>query len=99
MAENLAVFFGEVPVLQLIGSTQLIDSSIPYDVDEDVQLVCKYLKAYEEGMINMLYYDEQRPVKFYTDPDLPDKDCHQLLNKYMKPHVASTKTTQQLFVR
>lgn len=101
MEENLQVFFSEVPVLQLIGSAKVIDSNILYDVDEDVQLVCKYLQAYDQRRINKTYDDRQpnQLVKFSTDPDLPDEDCHKLLQKYMEIHVASTKITQQLFIR
>ena len=34
-----------MPKFYIIGSDMLIDSSIPYVVDDDVQLVCKYLRA------------------------------------------------------
>ena len=34
-----------MPTFYFIGSEMLIDSSIPYVVDNDVQLVCKYLRA------------------------------------------------------
>lgn len=95
------VFFSEVPVLQLIGSTKLIDRTIPYDVNEDVQLVCKYLQAYDVGNIDNLYDERKRLklVQFSKDQNLSDKDCHRLLEKYMENHIADTKITQQLFVR
>jgi hypothetical protein len=99
--ENLEVFFREVPVLQLFGSARVIDREVPYDIDEDVQLVCKYLKAYDQKKIDRLYTERfpDNLVQFSKDNDLPDEECHQLLRKHMKEHVASTKITQQLFVR
>lgn len=94
------VFFTEVPVLQLIGSTKLIDHSIPYDVDEDVQLVCKYLRAYDTKEIDRLCdEDDNIPVKFSMDPELSDSKCHELLDKYMTNSIQDSKITQQLFVR
>ena len=42
----LAQFIEEIPALGMLGVPHLIDPSTPYTVDEDVQLVCKYLKAY-----------------------------------------------------
>ena len=96
--KNLADFFDEVPVLKLIGTIKIINDSIPYDVDNDVQLVCKYLQAYECGKINRLY-DEKTVVKFSTDSDLKDEDCYRLLQKYMRDYVSSSKITQQLFIR
>ena len=44
--ESLAQFVEEVPALGMLGVPYLISHSTPYTVDEDVQLVCKYLKAY-----------------------------------------------------
>ena len=42
---SLSSFRDLVPTFYFIGSEMLIDSSIPYVVDNDVQLVCKYLRA------------------------------------------------------
>lgn len=66
--QSLAQFIEEVPALGMLGDRCEIDSSTPYTVDEDVQLVCKYLKAYwvymkkrgQEG-INKLYRDTSKP--------------------------------------
>ena len=60
--QSLDQFIKEVPALGMLGDHWAINSSTPYTVDEDVQLVCKYLKAYwvymkkrgQEG-INKLY--------------------------------------------
>ena len=44
--ESLDQFVEEVPVLGMLGAPHAIDPDTPYTVDDDVQLVCKYLKAY-----------------------------------------------------
>ncbi len=95
------MFCQELPVFQLLGSKKCIDVDIPYDVDSDVQLVCKYLKACKEAEINDQYDDflPDRLVKFSSRKDLPDKDCHQLLHEYMPEHVVGTKITQRLFIK
>ena len=43
---SLKQFIEEVPALGMLGVPYAIDHNTPYTVDEDVQLVCKYLKAY-----------------------------------------------------
>lgn len=43
---SLAQFIEEVPALGMLGVPYAIDHNTPYTVDDDVQLVCKYLKAY-----------------------------------------------------
>lgn len=102
MGESLKLFYREVPALQLLGSPQYIQPDIPYTVDSDVQLVCKYLQAYKLGSpkkIDRLYLEGRQLVKFSTDFDLSDEECHSLLQEYMPKHIASTKITQQLFIR
>ncbi len=42
----LKEFYEEVPALALLGTPEEIHPTTPYVVDEEVQLVCKYLKAY-----------------------------------------------------
>ena len=42
-------FREEVPTLSLLGSEYTVRAEVPYKVDEDVQLVCKYLQAYDKG--------------------------------------------------
>lgn len=44
--DALTQFMEEVPALGLIGSAHMIDPNTPYRVDAEVQLVCKYLRAY-----------------------------------------------------
>ena len=99
--ENLAMLFHEIPILKLLCSCVHIDPGIPYDVDGDVQLVCKYLWACEdERRINRLFHDFINVViKFSTSPDLCEATCHQLLKKYMPDHISSTKITQKLFIK
>ena len=55
VTENLKLFLAKVPVLDILGKCVQIDSSVLYDVDEYVQLVCKYLKAFDDGTINRLH--------------------------------------------
>ena len=44
--KSLSQFMEEVPALGLLGVPHPVDPNTPYKVDDDVQLVCKYLKAY-----------------------------------------------------
>ena len=46
--KNLSSFRNLLPTFYFIGIERHIDSSIPYVVDDDVQLVCKYLWALNE---------------------------------------------------
>lgn len=46
---SLGEFFEDVPALGLIGTTHQIYPQMPYVIDEDAQLVCKYLKAFRIG--------------------------------------------------
>ena len=58
-------FTKEIPVLGLIGTQHMIPRDKPYSVDEDVQLVCKYLKAYKIGGsegIDKLYKERESTV-------------------------------------
>ena len=49
MDNVLQLFIDELPALGLIGTVHYILPEEPYAVDEEVQLVCKYLNAYEVG--------------------------------------------------
>ena len=51
----LEQFCGDIPILGLLGSPHQISSETPFNIDEEVQLVCKYLKAHKEGRIDCLY--------------------------------------------
>ena len=44
-------FLSEIPILRTLGTAELVESTAQYSVksNPDVQLVCKYLKAYETG--------------------------------------------------
>ena len=48
---SLQIFYEKVPTLSILGSPHVIDLATPYAVDQDVQLVCKYLRAYKIGGI------------------------------------------------
>lgn len=60
--DNFKEFQILFPVLTLFGE-QVIVGDEPYDVDEEVQLVCKYLKAFDtvkpnrKRVIDTLYED------------------------------------------
>ena len=43
----LKEFYDDVPALGLLGTPHEVHPDTPYVVDEEVQLVCKYLKAYK----------------------------------------------------
>ena len=47
--EALKYFQQEIPALGLLGTSHYIHPDTPYCVDEEVQLVCKYLKALQMG--------------------------------------------------
>ena len=47
--ESLELFFEDLPALGMLGTPHLVCHDAPYIVDEEVQLVCKYLKAYRIG--------------------------------------------------
>ena len=38
-------------------------------------------------------------VKFSTDPDVADDECHRLLNEFMPEHIKARKITQHLFIK
>ena len=63
--EALKHFQQEVPALGLLGTPYYIDPDTPYTVDEEVQLVCKYLKALQVGGkegIDKMYREGEVPV-------------------------------------
>ncbi len=65
LEETLKQFQEEVPTLGLLGKHHFILSEKPYSLDDDVQLICKYLQAYEKGGIDRLYRDgESNEVGF-----------------------------------
>ena len=102
-------FFSMVPVLKLVGTPHFIGPDILYVVDSDVQLVCKYLRAYKQraestgidklAVENPVTRKVEVLVKFSLDSDLDEDKCHALLKEYMPKHVVPTKITQQLFIR
>lgn len=54
ICSSLESFKNSYPLFELLGDECLIGSELPYDVDYRVQLVCKYLKAKEEGSLDQL---------------------------------------------
>ena len=55
LRENLEQFKTEVPVLGLLGTPVAIEHTSKFSITSDVQLVCKYLKAFETKRIDKLY--------------------------------------------
>ena len=89
-----------MPVLALLGSPVYIDPEHDYCIDQDVQLVCKFLRSYENGKIdNVCSRLGKKKIKFSTDPSLPDAECKRLLQKYMSNSIKKTKITQKLFIQ
>ena len=93
------MFYREVPIFKLLGSPKFIDPDIPYDIDSDVQLVCKYLRAYKTGAIDQMYYIKRSEISFGNESDLEEEECHQLLRDSMPSHICSSKITQKLFIK
>lgn len=62
--EALRQFHNDIPVLALIGSEHMISQETAYLVDEDVQLVCKYLDAFKSGEIDRLYKECEYSYRF-----------------------------------
>ena len=65
-------FISEIPIFKLLGTPTFVESTTQYsDVsDPDVQLVCKYLKAYDNGGekgIDKLYKEGAVHVQCYYD--------------------------------
>ena len=92
------MFYREVPIFKLLGSPKFIDPDILYDIDSDVQLVCKYLRAYKTGAIDRMYHNISK-ICFGNESDLKDEECYQLLRDNMPSHILSSKITQKLFIK
>ncbi len=58
--DALEHFKNEIPTLGLLGTPHLIDTNRDYSIDDDVQLVCKYLKAYDTKKIDTLYRERKQ---------------------------------------
>ena len=55
--------------------------------------MCTHVHVYTVGA-----YAHQ-PVKFSSEPNLPEEECEQLLLQYMPEHIQKTKVTQRLFIK
>ena len=103
---NLRDFQEEIPIFSIMGAPHHISGDLPYHIDKDVQLICKYLHAYSDYIdkkgvgINRLFDERKRSkVSFSAETDLEDVKCHQLLDRYMQSHVKIRKILQKLFIR
>ena len=45
--DYLKVFLERVPPFKFFGKEVLVSSDVPYQIDDETQLVCKYLSAYD----------------------------------------------------
>lgn len=52
---SLEHFWKKVPTLQFVGTPYRVDSNYKYRIDDEAQLVCKYLQALQSGSIDMLF--------------------------------------------
>ncbi|XP_065828093.1 uncharacterized protein [Oscarella lobularis] len=103
-------FLARLPLFKYVGRKHEVDPDERFDLNDDVQVVCKYLNAYDETdrkgkkKIDTLIRFKvnpklEVPIKFAAGPDLPDEECHRLLDKYMPEHVKERKVMQHLFVK
>jgi hypothetical protein len=103
LERNLLEFQERLPIFKYIGQTVVIGSRNDFDIDCELQLVCKYLRAYENGRKS---YDigtfNRRPRRTNPNPQsevhLPAQECLELLRRYLPPH-ASRKISQMMFVK
>ncbi|XP_065839047.1 uncharacterized protein [Oscarella lobularis] len=110
---DLSSFLSCFPLFYYFGNPYRISSDAPFDIDSSVQLVCKYLKAYDNGSIDKLAKakkrflkklrraksEEMEIVKFSVEKDLCDDECYHLLDRYMPEHAKQRKVSQVLFVK
>ena len=72
--QNLEQFQKEVPVLDLLGTPVAIKHTSKFSVTGDVQLVCKYLKAFQTKRIDKLYR-ESRLFSIFITPGNINVKC------------------------
>ncbi len=73
--DALSQFLEDVPTLSLVCNKEFVEPHRPYVVDDDVQLVCKYLKVFEMGGKNGI-------DKLYRDGEWITSECFQLCTFY-----------------
>ena len=56
---DLEHFKMEMPVLGLLGTPVAIEHTSKFSITDEVQLVCKYLRAYETKRIDVLYRERK----------------------------------------
>ena len=102
-SSSLTDFLQRIPLFKYVGVKRGITATEPFEIDNDVQLVCKYLKAFtEEGRRGILKIDQlarhDKPNKI-AGSDLPASECRELLDDHMPEHVKERKVMQHLFVK
>ena len=57
--QTLQLFLKQIPVLQFVGIPHLIDSTYKLKIDNETQLVCKYLNALKSDAIDQIYIERK----------------------------------------
>lgn len=89
--QSVDLFQRAAPFVSYVSTRKQILPDCSFDVDEDAQFVCKWLKAYDTGSINRTYKEKR-----VSDDLVSSQECNALLLKYM-PN--GRKITQHLFVQ
>jgi hypothetical protein len=102
----LDVLKEHIPVLKLVGEPRLIDHTSAFDIfTEDVQLVCKYLKAYDLREDCVVGIDKNyrghldEKVQFSRMPNISERECQRLLYRYTPENAKQNKMTWWNFIR
>ena len=80
---SLKHFQSEIPVLGLLGSPRLIDHNEPLVADANVQLVCKYLRAYHDRTIagiDRLYIESKELFLCCIAPYMDASSIHTVMH-------------------
>ena len=88
-----------VPVFIIFNSIHEITVNEEFEINEEAQFVCKYLKAYQNGTIDEVCTEKRPIVKFSRNEDLQRSECHGLFKQYMPEWVLKSKITQKLFIK
>ena len=106
-SESLEMFQNQMPTLKILGKEHKVPSSIPYAVDNEVQLVCRYLNALKtkkvakkgEHNLGGVWLPYQQQIYLSSDTTLVDFKCHTLLEAYIPENMKSNKFLQKLFIK
>ncbi|XP_065842574.1 uncharacterized protein [Oscarella lobularis] len=97
--KSLSKFLEDVPIFHYLGQSYEISPDSLFDLNDDVQLVCKYLKVYASGDIDRRLQNNMGEVKFSEDPPVPPTECYSLLENHSTKEIKEQKITQHLFIQ